>query len=271
MFGNLIESSSHKGDYTRKGSFFLGTLGVYALAFVVIGVGSIYAYSTKVENPDLRLVTLVTPVDTAELRPVERSVSRPAAGAENNSRPLVVSKPPDLTATNPAFVNENTPVARPDRELPVGSVFKIGIPNDGQNRFGSTNGTGNGTDGGGTGGTSSRIDDLVRDTPPPARVESKPPTKIIKRSNGPINGQATYLPKPVYTSIAKAARAWGLVTVEVLIDESGKVVSAHALNGNPLLAIESVRAAYLARFSPTTLGSVPVKVSGVITYNFVLQ
>src|SRR5687768_296247 len=46
MFGNLIESSSHKTDYARRGSFFLGTLTIYALIFLAIGVGSIYAYDT---------------------------------------------------------------------------------------------------------------------------------------------------------------------------------------------------------------------------------
>ena len=270
MFGNLIESGSHKGDYARKGSFFLGTLGVYALAFLVIGVGSIFAYSTAVENPDLSLISLVAPVDPPEMSPVNRNVSRQSAGAQNNSRPLVVSQPPDLSTADPTFVNENTRVARQGRELPIGTVYKIGIPSDGSSRFGSGTSTGEGSSG--DGGSSNRINDLVRDTPPPAmRVESKPPTKIIRRSNGPINGDAKYLPKPVYTALAKTAHAAGTVTVEVLIDEFGKVVSAHALNGHPLLVGESIRAAYQARFSPTTLSGVPVKVSGVITYNFVLQ
>ena len=91
------------------------------------------------------------------------------------------------------------------------------------------------------------------------------------RSQGPINGKATYLPKPAYTAIAKAGRASGAVTVEVLIDENGKVISAHAVSGHTLLLREAVQAALQARFSPTTLGGQPVKVSGVIVYNFVLQ
>ena len=42
MFGNLVESSSHKGDYARRSSFFLATLVAYALVFLAIGVGGIY-------------------------------------------------------------------------------------------------------------------------------------------------------------------------------------------------------------------------------------
>ena len=63
----------------------------------------------------------------------------------------------------------------------------------------------------------------------------------------------------------------GTVAVQVLIDETGKVVSAKALSGHPLLVPESVRAALQARFSPTLIGDTPVKISGVITYNFLMN
>lgn len=59
------------------------------------------------------------------------------------------------------------------------------------------------------------------------------------------------------------------MTVQVLIDERGNVVSATAVSGHPLLRAAAVSAARSARFSPTMLSGQPVKVSGVITYNFV--
>jgi protein TonB len=86
-----------------------------------------------------------------------------------------------------------------------------------------------------------------------------------------LNGKAVSLPKPAYPSIARAARASGAVTVQVTIDESGKVISARAVGGHPLLQQAAVQAAYGARFSPTLLSGQPVKVTGVITYNFVAQ
>ena len=90
-------------------------------------------------------------------------------------------------------------------------------------------------------------------------------------SGGVLNGKAISLPKPPYPAIAKAARASGTVTVQVTIDESGKVISARAVGGHPLLQQAAVQAAYGARFSPTQLSGQPVKVTGVITYNFVAQ
>ena len=70
--------------------------------------------------------------------------------------------------------------------------------------------------------------------------------------------------------MAKQIRISGAVNVQVLIDESGKVISAKAISGHPLLVAEAVKAATQARFSPTIIGEQPVKVSGIITYNFVM-
>lgn len=87
-------------------------------------------------------------------------------------------------------------------------------------------------------------------------------------SAGVLNGQATSLPKPVYPSVARAARTSGRVTVQVIIDESGNVISANAVGGNPLLQATAVAAARQAKFTPTNLSGKPVKVAGAIVYNF---
>jgi TonB family protein len=275
MFGNLIESSSHKGDYARRSSFFLGTLTVYALIFMAIGVGSIYAYNTHVEHQNLELVSLITPVESPQLQAAPRSTApRPAAAGNNSdSKTAVVKTRPVITTMDPQRIPDKASVASDVTELPTGMNFRIGIPGPNDNIFG---GTGDKTPGGGSlgnnpGGGSKELEELSKTAPPlPIRKETvKPPTKTV--SLGVVNGKASNLPKPVYTAIAKAGRASGLVTVQVLIDESGKVVSARALSGHPLLLKESVQAAYQARFTPTTLSNQPVKVSGIITYNFVMQ
>ncbi len=90
-------------------------------------------------------------------------------------------------------------------------------------------------------------------------------------SGGVLNGKATSLPKPPYPSVAKAAKASGTVVVQVLIDEDGDVVTARAVSGHPLLKAAAVSAARQAKFTPTKLAGKPVKVSGVITYNFVAE
>jgi len=90
-------------------------------------------------------------------------------------------------------------------------------------------------------------------------------------SGGVLNGKATSLPKPPYPPAAKAVKASGTVVVQVLLDEKGSVVTATAVSGHPLLRHAAVAAARGAKFSPTLLSGKPVKVSGVITYNFVAE
>jgi protein TonB len=86
-----------------------------------------------------------------------------------------------------------------------------------------------------------------------------------------LNGKAISKPTPAYPAIAKAARASGAVTVQIVVDESGRVVSANAVSGHPLLQQAAVQAVRQWRFSPTLLSGQPVKVSGVVTVNFALQ
>ncbi len=101
----------------------------------------------------------------------------------------------------------------------------------------------------------------------PPDYKENPAAKQIQ--GGVLNGKATSLPKPPYPAAARAVGASGAVSVQVLIDENGDVVSATAVSGHPLLAASSVEAARSAKFTPTTLSGQPVKVSGIITYNFV--
>jgi TonB family protein len=100
---------------------------------------------------------------------------------------------------------------------------------------------------------------------PPA---PKPLLKPI--SGGVLNGKALSLPAPIYPEFARRSRTGGLVEVEVVVDENGKVISAHALGGPPALRDVAVQAAFRARFSPTKLSGQPVKITGRINYNFTI-
>jgi TonB family protein len=95
--------------------------------------------------------------------------------------------------------------------------------------------------------------------------ESQPPKDRIVKVSKVLNSEAISLPKPRYPPLAIQIHLEGVVNVQVLIDEAGRVVSAKAVSGHPVLVAEAVRAAAQARFSPTILGDQPVKVSGVIS------
>jgi len=107
--------------------------------------------------------------------------------------------------------------------------------------------------------------------PPPAPNPTPVIPKLIKVSQGVLTSKALFLATPNYPPLARPIRLQGVITVQVLIDETGKVVSAKALSGHPILVPEAQKAAMQSRFSPTFLSEQPVKVSGVITYNFKMQ
>jgi TonB family protein len=111
----------------------------------------------------------------------------------------------------------------------------------------------------------------VADEPPPPVAAARMPKPLLKPvSGGVLNGKAINLPKPNYPPAARSARASGVVVVEVVIDETGKVIAAKATSGHMLLKQAAVEAAKGARFSPTLLSGQPVKISGEINYNFAL-
>lgn len=98
---------------------------------------------------------------------------------------------------------------------------------------------------------------------------SNPAPSMSGINGGVLNGKAISLPKPDYPAAARAVRAAGAVTVRVTIGENGAVESASAASGHPLLRDAAIEAARSAKFSQTLLSGNPVKVSGVIVYNFI--
>lgn len=97
---------------------------------------------------------------------------------------------------------------------------------------------------------------------PPAQGETARPVE-----GGILNDRAIELPAPKYPATGTGVRVAGQVQVKVLIDETGKVIWAEAVFGPELLRATAVEAATSARFKPVLLGGVPVKVSGIITYD----
>jgi len=263
MFNNLIESSSHAREYKRRGSFLLFTTGIYAVLLVLGGVASIYAYDARLEEQNLEIVTLLPPVEVVSEQP--QPVSQPKQPKETSREIGVTQRATEMLSVNhPEVVPDNISTA-PNKNKPLpetGPYVITGIDRDAAPAAGPGSPFGSGR-------VVAQPAPVVTlpDQPPPPPDPPKPPRVISK---GPITGLAISLPKPNYPAMAKQIRLQGQVSVQVLVDEYGKVVSAKALNGHPLLLVEAQRAAMQARFAPTKLSGEPVKVSGVITYNFVL-
>ena len=224
-------------------------------------MAGIYLYDAHLSTLDLELTTLVAPV------PVPQQEAQPEKPQE--AKPQKVEQNVDVRRELIADVAESRV---PPKEISAKASDVPPVRRDVTTVLGSSDssaaapmpaGPGSGTV------TTGPAKVQIADEPPPPEVKPTPPRAPI--SGGVLNGKAISLPKPAYPPIARAAHAAGTVVVQVLIDENGNVVSAHAVSGHPLLQAAAVGAAKSARFSPTKLSGQPVKVTGVIQYNFVSQ
>jgi protein TonB len=269
MFDRLIVSEPAGAHIrSRRNYFFASTLAVGTLLLTAV-VFSIFAGDVSLGTDTFELTALVMPVDMPAAQPEPPRPRQPATNTPSAS----ASQLP-MRQTNRARVDEptivpttistaaNTQMSRPDV-----SRFEIGPRNsDPGVPSGVSRDTTSSGDGPGGLATTPQVAEHAPDTePPPARTPPRVPPVV---SGGVVNGQASYLPKPAYPPTAIAVRAEGKVDVQVLIDENGHVVSAKAISGNPLLRGAAENAARGARFTPTLLSKVPVKVTGVIVYNF---
>lgn len=268
MFTNLIESDSHAKEFKRRSSFFAATVAVYTLFLFAAAVAGVLTYDAQVEaqTNDLEILEWIPPVKPNVDRP-KPSTPRPV------SRPRATNAPIDPNLKVPVRTNPTAsvtdPLKAPDTigtsastEPPVSGPFVVGTKNADPPGApgGSETPCANCT------GTQPAVNPETI-TPVVEPVKTTPKTVISNM----IASQAVSLPKPDYPIIAKQARVQGPVNVQILVDENGKVISAHAVKGNGMLLRAAEDAARRARFTPTLLNSQPVKVQGVITYNFMLQ
>jgi periplasmic protein TonB len=252
MFDKLVESSMQKRKM-RGGRYIVVTTLIYAIALIAFAVGAIIVFS---------------PVLAEEFSVLSRLTPPPL--------PQGPSPQPAIQHTTKAISDRNTfvpPTRLPTAIPPATDADKLisrhlvvhGAPL----LFGDWRGkVADGHDKG-----EPVPPPPVKPTPkidPVNTSEVKPqgPTKV---SEGVLQGIAIRREKPSYPAIATKVRASGQVQVLVTISEEGRVIEATALNGHPMLKPVAVEAARKWLFSPTTLSRVPVKVQGVLTFNFILE
>ena len=85
-----------------------------------------------------------------------------------------------------------------------------------------------------------------------------------------MNGRAVHLVQPPYPAIARQAHASGTVGVQVLIDESGEVIAAHAKRTSVAAGGGSCSSKGLKVFGHEIVWRTGAR-RGVIQYSFVAQ
>jgi protein TonB len=253
--------------FKRRSSFFLGTVAGYALILFAAVIVGVLTYDAQVEaqTTELQLeywvppVNPVEPVRPRESSPVQRSKQANAPVDQNVTEP---ERTEGVTTTNdPTRVPEDVGTTA-SNVPPVIGRFRLGTRNvDPPSVTPDTS----------TCVSCTGVTPKVEETDTPPIPPARPRETTLRVSPRVIIAKIVALPKPIYPPLAKAGGIQGAVTVQILVDETGKVISAHVVKGSPMLTKAAEEAARRARFTPTKLGDQPVKVQGVITYNFVLQ
>jgi protein TonB len=279
--GNIVEMTLHNDDGT------LLAKEVYAYEFDAVGnwvkmttsVAVLEGGKVSFEPSEVTYRTISYYLDQTVLAKMSQPAATPAtkspAAVNNvpsntaaaNTQPQPVSKPQEPPSNNAAAAqpkpsNANAAKPAPARNaaapLAVASLDKAAVSAPGVAMTPSAN--------------------VPVGEGPAVKAEGEAPAAPPVRtgplkpvSAGVLNGRATSLPAPTYPEMARRAGAAGVVQVEVVIDINGKVISAKAVSGPALLRQSAEMAAKLARFSPTLLSGQPMRVSGVINYNFTNQ
>jgi TonB family protein len=286
MFDQLVESKSGSSENGVRNGLLVSSLALVAILFGGGLLWSLFAKDYGMSGDDLTLSSLVAPVPVPESEPPKPDPVKPEEKKQQTE-----TKDTNIAVREVLMRSVETNLTPPDKPSADKNNVKS-MPNSGLVRQGKVDSdpvsSGSGNEREGTGSDQQQTMErkpaptpkptVEKDEPEPERKTPTPtpkptPTPAPKItgpvSGGVVNGKATSLPKPPYPAAAKAVRASGTVNVQVLIDENGSVISASATSGHPLLRAAAEQAARGARFSPTMLSGQKVKVSGVITYNFV--
>lgn len=104
--------------------------------------------------------------------------------------------------------------------------------------------------------------------PPPIAPGGMAPVRVGGNIKAPTKIKDV---RPVYPAEAEAAGITGVVIMEAVIDQGGKVSSANVLRSIPALDQAAVDAVRQWEFTPTLLNGAPVPVVMTVTVNFTLQ
>jgi TonB family protein len=265
MFDKLIVCEPEGADFKDRRSYFIVSSFVVGVVFLAAVVFSIYAADFGLGNENFELSMLMAPPEVAATEPEppkpQTPAAQPAQSIKQEAVPIRQVNMPRVEEIDPIPTEVSTAPndvqARPVGEFQIGATDTNVGP-----------GTQSGPPSSGTAEVKVPVVVIPKPEPEPVIVKPDPPMPPPVRSGGVVNGIAKDLPTPAYPAIARQMNISGVVQVQVLIDEAGKVIAANAVSGHSIFKPAAEKAAWKARFGTTTLSGVPVKVSGVIVYNF---
>ncbi|MGB9233191.1 MAG: energy transducer TonB [Terriglobales bacterium] len=114
----------------------------------------------------------------------------------------------------------------------------------------------------------------------PGSAQSKPPQEPdnpaqaktpVRVRTSVMLGRFEHKVMPVYPDEAMSKGIQGEVWINIEVDETGKIVSAQAMGGDPLLIAASKEALEKSRFYPYVVNGTPVRVEAELGFRFTVE
>lgn len=278
MLEKLIESTDNGQQSRKMRKFIMGTGTAMSSIFVCGLIFSIFSTNLAMGSQDIDLTRLFAPAaipDQAPPPPAEKS--EPARSDSSPSKlPSRIENIQRLDEVPVAVPQKVSTVKSKFRARPTGPFIVSGnVDSDGSGTPNLRTGTGIGGKDSGSGFVPKQQPEVRKEPAIQTKQTIAEPPKLpplvkkdITITEGVINGKALRLVQPTVSATVRSLNLKGQVRVDVLISEEGKVMSATASEGHALLKPLAISAARRSTFTPTLLSKQPVKVRGVILYNF---
>jgi len=243
----LEDASSHQ----RRSAFdWVASIGVHFAILAALLILPLY-FTAGLDSQKLNLTFLAAP-QTPLAAPPPAPMASSAAPRPARTATARVFSPVQLTA--PSFIPKAVATAPGSAAAPPDEAPE-GVPG------GIPGGQEGGVLGGVLGGT-------LKGVPPPAPAIAEGPKTPVRVGGEVKQPRLLFAPDPVYPILAKQARLSGVVIIEAVIDEHGKVTGMRVVSGHPMLIPSALTAVSKRLYEPTVLDGVPTPIDLRVEINF---
>jgi protein TonB len=246
----LEDTSAHQ---RRSPLDWLLAVGIHFVILAMLLILPLY-FTTRLNFQRLNLTFLAAP----EMHLVAPHLAPPPPAAAPQPARMTSARaflPRELTA--PKFIPKAVAMAPASAEAAPDEALmevSVGVPG------GQLGGVPEGILGGVVGGFSNAA-------PPAAPVVARPKRPVLVGANVKPP-RLLFAPEPVYPLLARQTHISGVVVIEAVIDEQGKVTGMRVISGYPLLIPAALSAVSKRRYEPTILDGEPMPIDLRVEINF---
>jgi TonB family protein len=246
----LEDTSSHQ----RRSAFdWVASIGIHFAILAVLLILPLY-FTAGLDSQKLNLMFLAAPATPLAAPPPAPMISS-AAPRPARTAPARIITPGRLTA--PSFIPKAVASASGSAVPPPDDAFE-GVPG----------GIPGGQEGGVFGGM---LGGALKTVSAPAFPVAERPKAPVRVGGAVKPPRLLFGPDPEYPVLAKLSHISGVVVIEAVIDEHGKVTGMRVISGHPLLVPSALSAVSKRMYEPTVLDGEPTPINLRVEVGFSLS